>query len=79
MVHSGRDHSHACRGGCGQKTHSSDENVEEIVETNWPVSQGSMQERTGEEITDSTATQFQKRNCQSDPAYLARTNFRTDH
>ena len=35
MVHSGRDHSHACRGGCGQKTHSSDENVEEIVETNW--------------------------------------------
>ena len=41
--------------------HSSDESVKEIVEVNWPTSQGWMQERIGEEITDITATRIQKR------------------
>ena len=56
----GCDHSQAYCGGCGQKTPSSGENVEEIVEMNWPVSQRWMQERIGDEITNITATQIQR-------------------
>ena len=56
----GCDQSQAYHGGFGQKTPSSGENVEEIVEINWPVSQRWMQERIGDEITNITATQIQR-------------------
>ena len=64
----GCDHSRACLGAWDQKMQISDENVEGVVEVNWPVSQGWMQERIGEEITDITTNSDSKGNCRGDPA-----------